>query len=357
MSSKIEIIFNRICTKAAEKKASEIYLLPAQMPFLRIDGEMKVLGGESISSAPLISEIVSSLLSPGEKEILEQKKQIEVVREVGKIGNSQIGIYFQKGDLSLRVKLLAQEIQELNSLGLPEVIKKLSQAQKGLVLITGPRDSGRSTLLLSLLDDINKNQHKFIATLEKPIKSIFNSNKSVVEQREVGKDVNSFLEGLSYIRQRNADIVMLSQLQGADAFREVFAIAEAGSLVLAIMDTASALKTIKRILHFFPSSQEESIRYFLSENLTGIISSRLVPRIGGGRIRAVEVLSATSAIKTIIANGRFHQLNGVLQTSEGKSAISMDQYLADLVSSGEVRPEDAKKYCVDEELFQALLRR
>jgi twitching motility protein PilT len=357
MSSKIEITFNRICVKAAEKKASEIYLLPAQMPFLRIDGEMEVLSGESISSVSLINEIVSSLLTQKEKERLEKEKQIEIVRKVGKIGNSQIGIYFQKGDLALRVKLLSREIQELSSLGLPPVIRKLSQAQKGLVLITGPRDSGRSTLLLSLLNDINKTQHKFIATLEQPIKSFFTSNKSVIEQREVGRDVNSFLEGLAYIRQRNADIVMISRLQDAATFREVFAIAEAGSLVLAIMDTASSLKTIKRILHFFPSSEEENIRYFLSENLTGIISSRLVPRIGGGRIRAVEVLSATSAIRTIIANGRFHQLNGVLQTSEGKSAISMDQYLADLVSSGEVKPEDARKYCVDKELFQALLRR
>ncbi len=357
MSSQIEIILNRICAKAAERKSSEVYIIPAQMPFLRIDGEIKILTGESISSTSFINDLIPIFLDKEEQDIFKEKKQIDVVKKIGKIGNSQISIYFQKGNLSLRIKLLSQEIKDLDSLGLPKVIKSFAHVLRGLVLITGPRDSGRSTLAISLLDYINKNQSKFISTIEQPIKSVLRGAKSIVEQREVGKDVNSFLDGLSYIRKRNADVVMVSQINNANMFNEIFAIAEAGSLIFAVMDTSSSLKTIKRILHFFPASQEENIRYFLSENLAGIVSSRLVPRIGGGRVRALEVLSVTPAVKNIISNGKFHQLTSVLQTSEGDTAVSMDQYLADLVSSGEVTVEEAVKCCVDEELFRALLRR
>ncbi|OQX71384.1 hypothetical protein B6D52_01735 [Candidatus Parcubacteria bacterium 4484_255] len=357
MSSQVEIILNKICAKAAEKEASEVYIIPAQMPFIRVDGKMEVLTGESILSISFINDLIPVFLSKEEQDTLKEDKQIDIVRKIGKIGNSQISIYFQKGNLSLRIKLLSQEIKDLDALGLPKAIKKFAHILHGLVLITGPRDSGRSTLAISLLNYINKNQAKFISTVEQPIKAVLRGAKSVVEQREVGKDVNSFLGGLSYIRKRNVDVVMVSHINDAAMFKEIFAITEAGSLVFAIMDTTSSLKTIKRVLHFFPASEEENIRYFLSENLAGIISSRLVPRIGGGRIRALEVLSATAAVKTIISNGRFHQLTSVLQTGEGETAVSMDQYLADLVSSGEVTVEEAVKYCIDEELFRALLRR
>ncbi|OQX70995.1 hypothetical protein B6D52_02900 [Candidatus Parcubacteria bacterium 4484_255] len=357
MSSQVEIILNRIYVKAAEKKATELYIIPAQMPFIRVDGEMQVLTGESILSISFINALIPVFLTREEQDVLKKEKQIDVVRKIGKLGNSQLSIYFQKGNLSLRIKLLPSEIKGLDSLGLPNVIEKFTHILRGLVLITGPRDSGRSTLAISLLDCINKNQAKFISTVEQPIKSVLGEAKSVVEQREVGRDVNSFLSALSYIRKRNADVVMVSRVDDAAVFKEIFAIAEAGSLVFAIMDTTSSLKTIKRILHFFPVSEKENIRYLLSENLAGIISCRLVPRIGGGRIRALEILSATAAVKTIISNGRFHQLNSVLQSSEGETAVSMDQYLADLVSSGEVTVKEAVKHCIDEELFRALLRR
>ncbi len=357
MSTQIEIILNRICAKAAEKGASEIYIVPAQMPFIRIDGKMKLLTGESVLSVSFINDLIPIFLSDNEQDILKEERQIEIVKKIGNIGNSQISIYFQKNNLSLRIKLLSQEIKDLDSLGLPKVIKRFAHILHGIVLITGPRDSGRSTLAISLLDYINKNQAKFISTIEQPIKAILRGNKSVIEQREVGRDVNSFLSGLSYIRKRNVDVAMVSQINDSAVFKEIFAIAEAGGLIFAIMDTTSSLRTIKRILHFFPVSEGESIRYFLSENLAGIISSRLVPRIGGGRVRAIEVLSVTPAVRTIISNGRFHQLTSILQTSGGEEAVSMDQYLADLVSSGEVTVEEAIKYCVDEELFKALLRR
>ena len=357
MSTQTEVILNRICRGGAERKASEIYLLPAQPPFIKVDGKMRTLTGEGIISLSFINDLAQSLLTPEEQNRLKDKRQIDVIKPIGKIGNSQINIYYQKNELACRIKLLAQEIIALEKLGLPEMVTDFTNLLQGIVFITGPRDSGRSTLLISLLDHINRNQTKFIATLEKPIKATLRGVKSVVEQREVGKDVPSFLQGLRYIRQRNAEVVMVSQINRAEEISEIFAIAEAGSLVFTIMDTGSAIKTIKRILHFFPAEEEENIRYFLSENLGGIVASRLVPKIGGGRIRALEVLPGTPAVRTIIATGRFHQLAGVIQASEDQTSISLDQYLADLVTSGKVMTEEAVKYSVNKELFRSLLRR
>ena len=357
MSTQTEVILNRICRGAAEKKASEIYLLPAQAPFVRIDGKMRTLTGEGIISLSFINDLVPIFLNSSEQDILKKERQIEIIKPIGKIGDSQINVYYQKNELACRIKLLAQEIITLEKLGLPKMVTNFTNLLKGIVFITGPRDSGRSTLLTSLLDHINKTQVKFITTLEKPIKATLRGFKSVVEQREVGKDVPSFLDGLHYIRKRNAEIVMISQIRKAEEIKEIFAIAEAGSLVFTIMDTASAVKTIRRILHFFPAKEQESVRYFLSENLGGMVASRLVPQIGGGRIRALEVLPGTPAVRSIIANGRLHQLTGVIQASEDQTSVSLDQYLADLVSSGKVMSEEAVKYSVDEEIFHSLLRR
>ena len=357
MSTQTEVILNRICREAAERKASEIYLLPAQSPFIRVDGVLKTPTGEGIISLSFINDLIPILLNSEEQNILKKERQIEIIKSIGKIGSSQINVYYQKNELACRIKLLAQEIIALEKLGLPEMVTNFANLLKGIVFITGPRDSGRSTLLTSLLDHINKTQVKFISTLEKPIKATLRGVKSVVEQREVGKDVPSFLDGLRYIRKRNAEIVMVSQIKRVEEVKEIFAIAEAGSLVFTIMDTASAVKTIRRILHFFPAEEQESVRYFLSENLGGIVASRLVPKIGGGRIRALEVLPGTPAVRSIIATGRLHQLTGVIQASEDQTSISLDQYLVDLVTSSKVITEDAVKYSVDEELFRSLLRR
>lgn len=357
MSTQANIILNKICQEAASKKASEIYLLPAQIPFIRSEGHVRALEKENILSTSFIQALITSLLTEEQVNELKQEKQVLVIKEISKFGPSQINVYYQKDAPAVRIKLLSQQIADLSKLGLPEMVKNLSKFRRGVVFITGPRDSGRSTLAMSFLNDINKRESKFIATLEKPIESTIPGVKSIVEQREVGRDVNSFLHGLKYIRTRNADVVMISTIESADVMNELFAIAEAGSLVFAIMDTESVIKTVKRILHFFPVSEEENIRYFLSENLAGVISSRLVPRIGGGRIPALEILPGTQAVKSLIAGGKLHQLAGALQATEDQTAISLDQYLADLVTSGKVMSEHAFKHCIDPEVLKTLLSR
>jgi len=169
MNTQTEVILNRICRQTVEKKASEIYFLPGQSPFIRINGEVKALTGEGVVAASFINELLDIFLSPEEKEKMEKQREIIIVRNIGKIGNCQIDFYFQRRSATCRIKLLTQEITDLSELGLPVMVKDFTNLLKGIVFVTGPRDSGRSTLLISLLDYINKNQNKFITTIEEPI--------------------------------------------------------------------------------------------------------------------------------------------------------------------------------------------
>lgn len=338
-------------------RASEIYLLPAQVPFVRVYGAVRPLEKERIIAASFISDVAGILLNSEQLEILKQKRQVVAVKELRRIGFSQINFYYQKGSLAVRIKLLSSEIIDISKLEVGPMVTNFTKLRNDIVFICGPRDSGRSTLAFSLLNEINKNEHRFIATIEKPIEHAMRGIKSVVEQREVGTDVGSFVEGLRYIRTRNADVVMISEVGSGEVMDELFAISEAGSLVFAILDTASALKTVKRILHFFPMGEKENIQYFLSENLGGIVCSRLVPKIGGGRILALEILPGTTAVKSLIAAGKLHQLSGALQATEDQTSISLDQYLADLVKFGKVTSDEAVKHCVNEEVLKTLLRR
>lgn len=357
MSTQTNILLNKICQEAASSKASEIYLLPAQVPFVRIYGKVQPLEKENIIAVSFIESLSTILLDEAAQKKLKQEKQIVLIKEISRIGSSQINFYYQRGVLSLRIKLLSSKIIDIEKLDVPPMAANFTKLKSGIIFITGPRDSGRTTLAVSMLNEINKNEHCYIATVEKPIENQIPGIKSVIEQREVGIDVESFVDGLRYIRTRNADVVMISKVEDSEVMKELFAISEVGSLVFAIMDTASAIKTIKRILHFFPIGDEKNIQYFLSENLGGIISTRLVPRIGGGRIPALEILPGTPAAKSLIVAGKLHQLSGTLQATEDQTSTSLDQYLADLVKAGKVRSDDALEHCVDQEVLKTLLRR
>lgn len=355
-STQTEIILNRIYAAAAEQRAAEIYLISAQAPFMRINGVMLTMPNESILATSTVEGIIDSLLSKKEQEELEETKQIRIVKAIGKLGDAQLNVYFQKGVPAIQMKLLTQEIVNLNKLGLPKMVINFTNLQEGIVFITGPRDSGRSTLAASLIDYINKTQSKLIATLEKPIKHNIIGAKSVIEQREIGKDVPSFLEGLESVRRRNVDVLLISEIPDYQCLTQMFAIAEAGTLIFTVMDTSSAEKTIKRLLNYSSYMDQVRARYFLSENLGGIIATRLVPAIRGGRVRALEVLPGMPSVRTILAEDKLHQLSSILQAGDKSVSFSLEQYLASLVAVEKITSESALEHCADKEIMQSLLR-
>jgi len=356
MSTRSDIILNRICQTAAEQKATDLYLFPVQTPFLRVDSQIISLPSEEILNVSLLEEMVDSLLTQEEKEKFEKEKQLIVVKKIGKVGNAQISFVCQKSQISICLKLFTQEIENLDGIGLPPVVKNFTQLFQGIVFVTGTRDSGRSSLVISLLDFINKNQAKFISTLEQPIKYRLEGAKSIVEQREVGKDVFSPKDGLSYIKKRNIDVAMVSYCDSPEILEELLKLAESGILVFTIIDAPSSLSAINRIVNFFPPERKESICSLLADSLGGVISMRLVPKLVGGRVRALEILPGSRVVKNLIREDKIKQLENILELGTD-NAISLDRYLADLVSAGEITAENGIKYCLNERRFEALLRR
>jgi len=355
MSTQTQSIFNQICHLAAEKKADQIYFLPGQLPAIKVNGDLGFLKNQNIVSTSFTQELIDVLIEPDEKKELEKEQQIKLVKKLEKVGNIQVDIYFSREMPCFRIELLKQNIPVLSDLNAPDLVKNILNKEKGVVFVTG--DMGRYDLAASILDHINKNKTKFIATLEDPIKTIISGNKSVIEQREIGTDISSFEKGLEFIRERDPDVLMVSQVKNSKVMDEVFAIAESGVLVFALFDTSNTVKTIKRILHFYSLGKSDHVKYFLSENLAGSITSQQIPKIGGGRMRAYEVLIGTSAVKNNVASGKFHRLSGMINTVGEQTAISLDQHLADLVRKGEIMSEQALKNCNNKDTLRTLLSR
>lgn len=347
MSAAIELKLKDICLKGLEKGADEVYLLVGATPYLRINGKIDSLSTFEIVSQSFIKELKDFLLK--EKEY---KDQISFTYELEKIGNMEVNINQEKNGPSISFKFLDKNISQFAKTDLPSMVIDMVNLKQGIIFITGPGDSGKSTLAFSLIDYINKHQSKFISTLEKPIKYKFRSQKSLIEQREVGKHVSSFNQGLDYIKRRNIDVLLISEIESKKILDQLFVIAEKGTLVLAITYFNTSLNLIRHFLHLYFQQEEARVRHFLSESLAGIICTRLVPRIGGGRIRALEILPATPAVKTSIDSGKLYQLVNILQTEE---AISLDRYLADLITSGQILPEDGMKAAIDREILRNLL--
>jgi len=350
-SVQIELKLRDICSKALEKNADEIYLLVGAVPFLRIEGKIKPLNSQEVLSLSTITQI-KEFLAGGERDKLNQ--HFSFVYNLEKIGNLEVTIIQEKNGPSVHIKILDREIKDLSKMGLPHLLINLVNLEKGIVFITGPRNSGKSSLAASIIDYINKRQSKLISTLEKPIKYKFRSKKSLIEQREVGRDVSSFYKGLCYIRENNIDVAMVSKVETRECLDELFAIAERGTLIFAITYFDISVNLIRHLLHLYLPEEQAQVRYFLSRSLGGIICTRLVPRVGGGRIRALEILPAIPSVRTIINRGKLHQLDTILQ---GEEAISLDRYLADLITSGEVVMKEGIKAAADPEGLRYLISR
>lgn len=355
MTTSTEINFFHLLTSTIEQKASELYIAPGQHPFIRIDGQLRNLTEEDIVTADFIQEVIGLTLTPEEREIFEREREIVLAKEIAKLGRFKIRILYEKGSPVCSFKFIPKEIPELSDLGVPIVVKDFSLLNRGLVIISGPQDSGKSTLLASLINQINKTQTKYIATLEKPIEYKFFNLKSLIEQREVGRDVKSFLTGLHSLKDRKVDVVVISEIDQPEVIIEVLRIAEAGSLVFATTESTSILDCLEKIFSYFPVEEQASIRILLSENLAGIISQKLISRIGGGRILALEVVPAVSTFKKIVRDGKLYQFDNLFISEDKKYTISFDQFLANLVKLREITLEEATKHCRSEENLRAFL--
>jgi len=351
-----QLAVRALLSKVAEYRASDLHLTVGLSPVLRVDGRLVALSEEDIITADSIKRLLNFLLTDEQRLILEQEKEVVTSFTFDDRARFTIHAFFQKGYAALSLKFIPEQPPTLTELGLPRAVSRILDAHRGLALVVGPFGAGKSTTLASLASEFNRQRGSRIVTIERPIEYVLSSDKSIIEQREVGRDTPSFARGLRSLLEEDVDVVLCSHLPDAETVDLALQLVESGRLVLAGANADSIVKAIQRLITFFSYSQQETARTRLAEALNLVVVQRLLPRIGGGRVVAAGVLVMTPPIRSIIREGELLQLNNVLATSREDGMLSLDRSLAGLVSRGQVVRDDAMAAAVDPDNLSILTR-
>lgn len=339
-----------------KRKASDLHLQVGLPPMLRVDGALKPVSGAEILSEENVETLVFAILDDDQKQILLKDKEFDFSFAFGDLGRFRVNAFHERGNLAAALRLIPNEILTIEQLGLPNVLNKFADYPRGLVLITGPTGSGKSTTLAALVNKINHERAEHIITIEDPIEFTHKSIKSVVVQREVHYDTYSFSAALRSSLREDPNVVLIGEMRDLETIAAAITIAETGHLVFATLHTNSAAQSVDRMIDVFPPHQQPQIRAQLSNILMAICSQRLVPAIGGGRVVAAEILTATPAVRNIIREGKSHQLDAVIQTGAEFGMQSMDKTLVTLVHNGTITYDDARTVAVDIDELDRLMR-
>lgn len=323
---------------------------------IRIDGTLMPVAGAEILSDEAVETLVFAILDEDQKQILLKDKEFDFSFAFGDLGRFRVNAFHERGNLAAALRLIPNEILTIEQLGLPPIVNKFADYPRGLILVTGPTGSGKSTTLAAMIHKINMERSEHIITIEDPIEYTHRSKKSVIVQREVHYDTYSFSAALRSALREDPDVVLIGEMRDLETIASAITIAETGHLVFATLHTNSAAQSIDRMIDVFPPHQQPQIRSQLSNILMAICSQRLIPTIGGGRLAAAEVLVATPAVRNIIREGKTHQLEAVIQTGAEYGMQSMDKTLAGMVHSGSISYEEARNVAVDLDELDRLMR-
>ena len=349
---RIEVLLEEVI----RRKASDLHLQVGLPPMLRIDGALVPVGGFNPLDEAAVETLIFAILDQDQRQILMKDKEFDFSFAFGTLGRFRVNAFHERGNLAGALRLIPNEIKSVGELGLPNVILKFAEFPRGLVLITGPTGSGKSTTLAALVDKINTERAQHIITIEDPIEFTHKSKKSVVVQREVHYDTYSFSAALRSSLRQDPDVVLIGEMRDLETISAAITIAETGHLVFATLHTNSAAQSIDRMIDVFPPHQQPQVRAQLSNILMAIVSQRLVPSIGGGRVAAAEILIANPAVRNIIREGKAHQLDAIIQTGSDQGMQTMDRTLASLVQAGTISYDSAREFAVDLTEFERLMR-
>lgn len=349
---KIEILLEEVI----KKRASDLHLQVGVPPMLRIDGALTPIPGYSALDEENVEELVFAILDEEQKQVLLKDKEFDFSFAFGDLGRFRVNAFHERGNLAAALRLIPNEIKSIAELGLPPIVNNFANYPRGLVLVTGPTGSGKSTTLAALVDQINNEKASHIITIEDPIEFTHKSKKSLVVQREMHYDAYSFGAALRSCLRQDPDVVLIGEMRDLETISAAITIAETGHLVFATLHTNSAAQSIDRMIDVFPPHQQPQIRSQLANILQAICSQRLIPAIGGGRIAAAEILIATAAVRNIIREGKSHQLDAVIQTGNDMGMQSMDRNLAGMVQGGTISYDEARNFAVDLGEFERMMR-
>jgi twitching motility protein PilT len=348
---KIELLLEEV----VKKDASDLHLQVGMPAMLRIDGAL-IPHDQTPLDEKSVEELVFSLLDEDQKQVLLRDKEFDFSFAFGDLGRFRVNVFHERGNIAAAMRLIPSNIRTVEDLGLPPVVNKFTEYPRGLVLVTGPTGSGKSTTLAALVDRINRERASHIITVEDPIEYTHKSKRSLIVQREVHYDTFSFSAALRSALREDPDVVLIGEMRDLETIAAAITIAETGHLVFATLHTNSASQSIDRMVDVFPPHQQPQVRAQLGNMLMAICSQRLIPKLGGGRVAAAEILVATPAVRNIIREGKSYQLEAVIQTGAEFGMQSMDRTLVNLIHTGVISYDEARNYAVDLEELDRLMR-
>jgi twitching motility protein PilT len=323
-----------------EVHGSDLHLKVGSPPCLRIHGEMERV------DAPVLMpedtrELILSMLNTEQRREFEEEHELDFAYAIPRLSRFRVNVFFQRGSIGAVFRTIPLKIPTAEELGLPAIVLELAMRPRGLVLVTGPTGSGKSTTLAAMVDHVNKNRKCHIMTIEDPIEFLHKDQMAIVNQREVGADTKGFAQALRRVLRQDPDVILVGEMRDLETISAACTAAETGHLVFGTLHTSSAPSTIDRVIDVFPPHQQEQIRMQLSITLQGVISQTLLPKIGGGRVAAHEIMVCLTSIANLIREAKTHQMASIIQSGSRYGMHTLDQNLADLVAAGAVTYEEA----------------
>jgi len=338
-------------------RASDLHVTAKTAPMIRVDGGLRPAPGFEEWDSEKVESALHSIMSERNRAIFEEKLELDFAYRLSDSARFRVNVYQQRNSMGAAFRLIPTEIKQLASLGVPESIGSFAKLARGLVLVTGPTGSGKSTTLAALIDLVNSTRADHIVTVEDPIEFMHTNKKSVVNQREVGHDTHSFQNALKHVLRQDPDVILIGELRDLETISVALTAAETGHLVFATLHTSDAPQTIDRVIDVFPPHQQGQVRAQLAATLQGVVCQTLVKKIGGGRAVATEILITTPAVSNLIREGKTYQVHSSMQAGRELGMHTMDQHLADLVNAGQITYEVASEKVHDIEVLKRLVTR
>lgn len=344
-----------LLTTVVRENASDLHLSEGRHPTVRINGNLFPLIKKNVLTHEDITGLLTVMLGSEREKTFTEKREFDFSYKFEEKARFRGNAFVQQGMYGIALRLIPRDIKTLEELGLPPVLETFARKKQGFFLVVGPVGQGKSTTLAALIEMINRERSEHIITIEDPIEYVYEQKKSIVDQREVGVDTESFETALVSVLRQDVNVILLGEMRGHETMAAAVTAAETGHMVFSTLHTNNAAQTIDRIIDTFPPEQQDQIRIQLAASLTGIFSQRLIPRISGGMIPAYELLVANNAVANLIREKRTHEINTVIETGAAEGMIDMNRCLAELVRRGEISIESAYQHSLNPKVLEKLI--
>ena len=341
---------------AKTKGASDLHLVTASPPLIRQNGKLQSINGRTPLSPSEIEEALMQITNQEERDLFEKQKELDFSYSISGVGYFRCNAAKQRGVISLAIRLLSSRVPTLDELGLPEACKELAMRKRGLVIVTGPTGSGKSTTLAAMIQHLNLNDSRHIVTIEDPVEYVFQNENCAITQRQLGSDTHSFSEALRHVLRQDPDVIMVGEMRDLETAAAVLTIAETGHLVLSTGHAPSAPQVMERVIDLFPLYERALAQSRLASLLIAVLCQTLVVKAdGNGRVPAVEIMMGTTAVKNLLRDGKIYQLPNAIRMGRDSGMVSMDEALAQLYFKRVITAEAAFAHCSDREELSKII--